>query len=119
MTTNKLLSKYENACEGIVMEFTKKYFYNRFKETDHDIGEFNKYYEYYVSSADGHIDGIYEIDDMFFNIADIYTILKHKAKWDDITSWYYTSLERSEENKPMPNLLNWIKYPNNRKDFLK
>ena len=96
----KQLKNYDKACIEIAKEFWNKYF----KEDEEDIFEFN--YPHNVYAIGGQLDGIWQVNDYYFNIQDFVIALRYNATWDQLTEWYYGVIERGKTQ----NLENYLKY---------
>ncbi len=101
----KLIIKYKLICYDIAKAFTKEYFY------EEDYGNFDKYFINYTHNIGDDYDGIWDINEWFFSLSDMAIALEHRAPYEVLIEWYDKSLEENKKDNPLPNLKNYIKYP--------
>ena len=85
----KEIKAYYKACEDIGNLFAKTYYAD---EEDKDY----RPDMYWV--GDGY-DGPLSINDEFFGIDDMITLLENKVSYDDMMTWYYWCMDEFEKSK--------------------
>jgi len=104
----KLLKKYDKACLEIAKEFWNKYF----KEDEEDTFESN-YKRDYIYPIGGQLDGIWQVNDYFFNLSDMVVALRHEATWEQLSEWYDGMVYKKKRQNLISFLkFNWIKWNN-------
>lgn len=87
---NKILKTYYQSCRDIAEEFNKKYF----------DGEAD------MNAIGGELDGVWGVNDFFFDIQNMAQALEYKFSLDELMSWYYQWTD-SDESKIRVNMKNW------------
>lgn len=79
---NKKLKTYYEACFDLAEEFNKKYF-------EDEAG---------MNAIGGELDGVWEVNDFFFDIQNMAQALEYEFTQDELFDWYYQWTD-SDESK--------------------
>lgn len=96
MNNQLVVDMWKDATETLAQVFTKTYF------PDEVYGKDTWW-------AGGEIGDVFFVSDMCLQVDFMRHCLEDKISFDDVYEYYWDSVDAGMENKPFPNIRNWMK----------